>query len=153
MQNFLAAIPSASTTGLDLNHYRLIAGLLDAPDGSREEAGVMQDMKITCVSSEAQKALLTGLKKLVDGVDAGSGTLTYMGFASLDDEVGARIFGRWRTREDFEKFIRRAIVNQFWMGSKEYVKAMEQRLYVPNGKGWLHRGSEFAGEKVEKAKI
>jgi len=153
MQTFLEKIPSASTTGLDLNHYRCVAGFLDA-SGRNEEAGVMQDVRISCTSPEAMAALLPGLKMLVGGVDGSGGTLTYMAFRGLDDEVSARIYGRWKTREDMEAFIRRADVNGFWMQNKEHVRAMEQRLYVPNGKGWLHRGSGYAGEKERvKAKI
>lgn len=146
MQTFLEKIPSASTTGLDLNHYQYTAGFLDA-SGNKEEAGVMQDIRINCVSAEALAALLPALKNFVDGVDASGGTLTYMAFRGLDDDVSARIYGRWKTRGDLEAFIRRANVNGFWMANKEHVRAMEQRLYVPNGKGWLHRGSGYAGEK------
>jgi quinol monooxygenase YgiN len=153
MQTFLEKIPSASTTGLDLNHYQCTAGFLDA-SGNKEEAGVMQDIRINCVSAEALAALLPALKNLVDVVDASGGTLTYMAFRGLDDDVSARIYGRWKTRGDMEAFIRRADVNGFWMANKEHVRVMEQRLYVPNGKGWLHRGSGYAGEKKGvKAKI
>jgi quinol monooxygenase YgiN len=146
MKTFLEEIPATSTTGLDLNHYRLVAGWLDA-SYKCEEARIMQDVRITCVSGSARAELLVALKGLVDVVGSAEGTLTYMAFASLDDDVGARVFGRWRTQEHMEAFIRRAEVNAFWMGSKERVRAMEQRLYVPNGKGWLHRGSGYAGEK------
>lgn len=153
MQTFLEKIPASSTTGLDLNHYRCVAGFLDA-GGRKEEAGVMQDVRISCISASAIMALLESLKRLVEGVDGSGGTLTYMAFQSLDNDVSARIYGRWKTREDLEKFIRRAELNDFWMQNKRHVRAMEQRLYVPNGKGWLHRGSGYAGErKVAKAKI
>ncbi|KAH4042334.1 hypothetical protein HBH64_017510 [Parastagonospora nodorum] len=152
MQTFLTQIPAASTTGLDLNHYRLVGGFLDS-SGRQAEAGVIQDMRITCVSAEAREMLLVVLKGLVDGVEANEGMLTYTAFACLDDDVGARIFGRWKTREDMERFIRRDDVNGFWMKNKGHVKAMEQRLYVPNGKGWLHRGSGYAGEKGRKSKL
>jgi quinol monooxygenase YgiN len=146
MQTFLERIPAASTTGLDLNHYRLTAGFLDSSH-VQAEAGIMQDIRVTCVSSAAQSSLLVSLKTLVDGVGCEGGTLTYMAFASLDDDVGARLYGRWVTRKDLERFIRRDDVNAFWMENKKYVRAMEQRLYVPNGKGWLHRGSGYAGEQ------
>lgn len=155
MQKFLTLIPAASTTGLDLNHYRAVAGFLDSSH-TQEEAGIMQDVKITCVSDVAREELLVGLKRFVNGVGGEGGTLTYMGFACLDDDVGARIYGRWRTREDLERFIRRDDVNAFWMTNKEHIRGMDQRLYVPNGKGWLHRGSGYAGEdrkEVGKSKI
>lgn len=113
----------------------------------------MQDIRITCVSPSARAALLSSLGKLVEGVTGSSGTLTYMTFSSLDDEVGARIYGRWKTRADMEAFVRRPDVNAFWMEDKDHVRTMEQRLYVPNGKGWLHRGKGYAGEKTGMAKI
>ncbi|KAF2270871.1 hypothetical protein CC78DRAFT_527850 [Lojkania enalia] len=152
MAKFLELIPAASTTGLDLNHYRLVAGFLDLP-GDKSEAGIMQDVRITCTSPSARDTLLASLQSLVDNVEkqetagkGAGGVLTYMAFASLDDEVGARIYGRWRTKEDMEMFIRRSEVIGWWMGNKEHIRAMEQRGYLPNGKGWLHRGKGYAGE-------
>jgi hypothetical protein len=149
MSHFLTLIPAASTTGLDLNHYRLISGFLDLP-GDASPAGIMQDMRISCTSHSARAFLLSSLSSFVSSLHSESlssrkeslkdGILTYMAFESLDDDVGVRIFGRWRTREDMERFIRRDDVVGFWMGNKEGVRAMEQRLYVENGKGWLHRG-------------
>jgi quinol monooxygenase YgiN len=152
MSEFLDKIPAASTTGLDLNHYRYVAGFLDS-SGVREEAGIMQDIRITCIANSARNTVLASLKVLVDGVDGGGGTLTYMAFASEDDDVSARIFGRWEKREDLERFIRREDVIGFWMGNKEHVRAMEQRMYVPNGKGWLRRGKGYAGETAARSKI
>ncbi|KAF2823571.1 hypothetical protein CC86DRAFT_457902 [Ophiobolus disseminans] len=154
MQSFLQKIPAASTTGLDLNHYACVAGFLDS-SRVQAPAEVMQDVRITCISASARANLLASLITLITGVDGSGGTLTYMAFRSLDDDVGARVFGRWETREEMEVFVRRADVNGFWMANKEYVKAMEQRLYVPNGRGWLHRGEGYAGEDgcVVKAKI
>ncbi|KAF2030287.1 hypothetical protein EK21DRAFT_65875 [Setomelanomma holmii] len=152
MQAFLTLIPLASTTGLDLNHYRHISGFLDSSH-SHTTAEIMQDIRVICISPASQSLLLNSLKTLVDSIEPSTETLTYMAFASLDDDVGVRIYGRWKTREDMERFIRRADVNAFWMGNKEHVRAMEQRLYVPNGKGWLHRGSGYAGEKGSQAKI
>lgn len=159
MAKFLELIPPASTTGLDLNHYRLVAGFLDLP-GNKTEASVTQDVRITCASSSARDSLLSSLSFLVTSVEKGerenggkNGVLTYMAFASHDDDVGARIYGRWRTREDMERFIRRDEVIAFWMGNKENVRAMEQRGYLPNGKGWLHRGSGYAGDQKDAAKI
>lgn len=146
MQKFLELIPAASTTGLDLNHYRMVAGFLDSSHACAP-AEIMQDIRITCTDAAARDSMLASLTAFVDSVQPTQETLTYMAFASLDDDVGARIFGRWKTREDLERFIRREDVNAFWMGNKEQVRAMEQRLYVPNGKGWLHRGSGYAGEK------
>ncbi|KAH7078264.1 hypothetical protein FB567DRAFT_131238 [Paraphoma chrysanthemicola] len=153
MQRFLTLIPACSTTGLDLNHYRLVAGFLDSPTPSSVPATIMQDIRITCISSGARTALLGALETFVEGISPSNETLTYMAFASLDDDVGARIYGRWKSREGFEAFIRRDDVVAFWMSVKEYVKGMDQRLYVPNGKGWVHRGSGYAGEGVGMARI
>lgn len=166
MAKFLQQIPAASTTGLDLNHYRLVAGFLDRL-GTQASVEVMQDIRITCVSPSARESLLSSLSSLVASVeragstDSGgeSGVLTYMAFVSVDDETGVRIFGRWATRAGMEGFIRGEGVVGFWMANKENVRAMEQRLYVPNRKGWLHRGrgSGYAGEQEQekglKAKI
>lgn len=152
MSKFMTLIPAASTTGLDLNHYRLTSGFLDLPSDSTT-AAIMQDIKITCTSTTARSSLLASLNSLVSSIESQerenggkSGVLTYMAFESLDNDTGARIYGRWKTREDMEKFIRREDVNGFWMENKEGVRAMEQRCYVPNGKGWLHRGQGYAGE-------
>lgn len=148
MQTFLQRIPAASTTGLDLNHYCAIAGFLDS-SGSQVEAEIMQDIRISCISPEARKSLLFALEGLVNAVTSDGNTLTYMAFTCLDDEVGARIYGRWKTRGDLENFIRRNDVNEFWMQNKDSFRAMEQRLYVPNGKGWLHRGKGYIGKRQD----
>ncbi|KAF2659220.1 hypothetical protein K491DRAFT_689345 [Lophiostoma macrostomum CBS 122681] len=161
MSNFLTLIPAASTTGLDLNHYRLVSGFLDLP-GDAPPAGIMQDMRMTCTSPSARETLLSSLSSFVSALHSESlsardeslknGILTYMAFVSVDDDVGVRIFGRWRTREDMERFIRRDDAVGFWMGNKENVRAMEQRLYVENGKGWLHRGDDYAGKQGSSGK-
>lgn len=159
MTKFLSLIPAASTTGLDLNHYRCTAGFLDFP-GDKNEAGVMQDVRIVCTSPDVRPGIVTSLNSLVNKVHkeerengGKNGVLTYMAFESLDDEVGVRIYGRWKTREDMERFIRREDAVRFWMENKKGMKSMEQRGYVPNGKGWLHRGSGYAGEKSGKEKL
>jgi hypothetical protein len=153
MKVFLSKIPAASTTGLDLNHYRLVSGFLDAPR-TQSSGNIMQDIRITCNSSESRDLVLESLRQLVGSIEpGGDGTLTYMAFESLDDKIGARIFGRWERRENLEQFIRKEDINKFWMQNKDSIKAMEQRLYVPNGKGWLHRGSGYAGEKGNNARL
>ncbi|KAF2691947.1 hypothetical protein K458DRAFT_354097 [Lentithecium fluviatile CBS 122367] len=156
MAKFLNAIPASTTTNLDLSHYRYVAGFLDLP-GNKQEAEIIQDIRITCTSPSFRTTLLNALSSLVDGVhqqehanSGKGGVLTYMAFASLDDDVGVRILGRWEGRGDMERFIRRDDVGAFWREEKEVVARMEQRCYVPNGKGWLHRGrgSGFAGEEM-----
>ncbi|KAF2021864.1 hypothetical protein BU24DRAFT_488198 [Aaosphaeria arxii CBS 175.79] len=148
MATFLAAIPAVSTTGLDISHYALVSGFHDASQLARP-AGIMQDVRVTCVSASARDTLLSSLATLVSWAEGTQGTLSYMAFKSLDDEVGVRIFGRWRERRDMEAFMRSGEVVGFWMEGKEGIKGMEQRGYVENGKGWLHRGvgSGFAGER------
>jgi hypothetical protein len=171
MTKFLSIIPAFSTTGLDLSHYRLVAGFLDLPSSNLSPSTAVPipssaaapselilDIRITSTSPSTRPALLSSLTTLVKSVELQersrradgkvSGTLTYTAFASLDDETGVRIFGRWKTKEDMESFVRRDDVMGFWMGIKDVVKGMEQRMYVGNGKGWLHRGvgSGFPGE-------
>lgn len=158
MRTFLTRIEPTTTSNLDLAHYRLVAGVLDLP-GDASPAGIMQDVRITCVSASARETLLASLAELVDGVceaekraKGREGILTYMAFACLDDDVGVRILGRWRTRADIEGFVRRCDVGRFWQGEKGRVGRMQQRCYLPNGKGWLHRGVEQNPDGV-RAKI
>src|SRR5262245_3388049 len=105
MTTFLQKIPPASTTGLDLNHYRCTAGFLDLP-GTKAEAGIMQDVRIHCTSPSTRASISSALAALAKKVHkeekangGKGGVLTYMSFESLDDEVGLRIYGRWKTRE------------------------------------------------------
>jgi hypothetical protein len=52
-----------------------------------------------------------------------------------------------------EAFVRREDGVGFWMMGKEWIKGMEQRIFVGNGKGWLHRGvgSGFADDDIKGA--
>ncbi|KAJ4351645.1 uncharacterized protein N0V89_006988 [Didymosphaeria variabile] len=150
MSTFLKRIAPTTTTNLDLSHYRLTAGFLDLPS-TTVEAGIIQNIRITCVSSSTRTSLLTHLSQLVNNVyqeelanDGNGGVLTYMVFLCLDDDVGVRVLGRWRNREDMEGFVRRTDLGLLWQGQKAGVARMEQRYYVPNGKGWLHRGGARA---------
>lgn len=145
MQKFLGIIPSCSTTGLDLSHYSLINGVLDFP-GDKRECGIMQDTRVVCISPLARNDLVASLASLTTSIEkegkawpGKNGVYTYMTFKSLDDEIGVRIFGRWRDREAMERFLRRDDVLSFWMDNKTSVKSMECRGYLPNGKGWLYR--------------
>jgi len=143
MAQFLETIPAHTTTDLDLKHYAYIAGFLDR-DGDRKECAIMMlDQRITCKSAIARESVLSQLSQLADAVQKDPiGVLTFMAFRSLDDEVGARIYSRFESRAAMEAFIMRKGVNDFWQACKEFVSGMEQRGYVPNGKGWLHRGGE-----------
>jgi quinol monooxygenase YgiN len=145
MKKFLALIPAASTTGLDLSHYAAVGGYLDLFADSRE-CGIMQDTRIACTSPSARTTVVAALANLAATVEkaeraAGgeAGVYTYQVFKSLDDEVSARIFARFKGREEMEAFLRREEVVGFWMAQKEGMKSMECRGYLPNGKGWLHR--------------
>lgn len=149
MAEFLSIIPAHTTTDLDLNHYSLLSGFLDR-DGDKKECGIMLDQKIMCKSAIARQSVDSALKSLAAKVSetekaSPSGILTFMAFDCLDDEVGARLYSRFESREAMEAFIRRQDVNAFWQGVKAEVRGMEQRAYLPNGKGWLHRG----GSSVE----
>lgn len=143
MAKFLQVIPEHTTTDLDLNHYAFLSGFIDR-DGEKKECGIMLDQKILCKSSVARTRVSDSLKRLGDAIAESekastSGVLTFMTFESLDDETGARIYSRFESRKTMERFIRREDVNAFWQSAKTEVRGMEQRGYVPNGKGWLHR--------------
>ena len=136
---FLNKIPDTMTTGLDLMHYSCVAGYIDQP-GDKKECKMMQDTRISCISASARDAVLSKLKQLAQLIEAqSSGIYTWMAFSSLDDNVGVRIFARFETREALERYSRGKDVAEFWSDSKEDIKQMEWRCYVPNNKGWLHR--------------
>ncbi|KAF2095510.1 hypothetical protein NA57DRAFT_44223, partial [Rhizodiscina lignyota] len=141
MGAFLKKIPAASATGLDLNHYSLVAGYLDKP-GDKTECGIMLDVKLTAGSAAARKSLNPKLKKLasdVDKADPDGGVYTFMTFESIDNDVDGRIYARFRDRDAMEKFLRRKEWTDFWMSTKDEVAKMESRAYLHNGKGWLYR--------------
>ncbi|KAF1991819.1 hypothetical protein K402DRAFT_367166 [Aulographum hederae CBS 113979] len=141
MSTFLSKIPPTMTTGLDLVHYSLSSGYLDGPGDSRP-CGIMSDHVITCNSHGDRNTVLSQLKaltKTVEESESKSSVYTFMAFSSLDNDVGVRIYGRYKDRATYETFQRRQEMVDFWLESKDQVKAMAQRLYVPNGKGWLHR--------------
>jgi quinol monooxygenase YgiN len=143
MATFLEAIPEHTTTDLDLNHYRAIGGFIDR-DGNKKECAIMLDQRIGCKSAEQRETVVKNLQNLADEVRATekakqNGVLTFLGFASLDDDKAARIYSRFESRADMEKFLRRSDVGSFWQKSKGDIASMESKAYVPNGKGWLHR--------------
>lgn len=133
------ALPVMST-GFDLAHYESVGGFLDAP-GDCTECGVMQDIRIQCNSAAARKAVCDRLRALAAKVQArgDAGTLTWMAFECLDDEVGLRVYGRFVDRTAMERLNATPEVVEFWKASKEEVARIDQRAYLPNGKGWLHR--------------
>lgn len=144
MQKFLGMIPEHTTTDLDLNHYAYLGGFLDR-DGDKKECGIMLDQRILAKGPRARQNISAHLRSLTATIwktekESPSGVLTFMAFECLDDEVGARLYSRFESKEAMERFIRRADVDAFWQRVRQELRGMEQRAYLPNGKGWLHRG-------------
>lgn len=131
------------STGIDISHYTAITGFLSL-SGDKRECQVMQDTRIVCFSPSKRALVLLKLKAVAELVEIeekeqSKGVLTYMVFESLDDETGLRIFGRFADKPRMEEFLRRKEVVDFWLRSKDEVKSMECRGYVPSGNGWLCR--------------
>lgn len=138
MDTFLAKIPPTMTTSLDLTHYEDVAGFLDKP-GDMTECALFYDTRITC-APEKREAVLAGLKTVAGQVEREEkGTYTYLVLRSLDTEDGVRVFERYASKEAMEEHWKGKALLEFFMGSKEIIKSMEGRSYVPNGYGWLHR--------------
>ncbi|KAL5362256.1 hypothetical protein BJX96DRAFT_176992 [Aspergillus floccosus] len=142
MRQFLSDAWPAMSTGFDLQHYEAIGGNLDIQGDSRE-CGIMHDTLIVCKSPEARGRVVKRLTALADslaGESANEGLYSYVGFECLDNETDCRILGRWHACEDMERTIRKSEVAEFWdAGKEEDIARIEQRGYIPNGKGWLHR--------------
>jgi quinol monooxygenase YgiN len=144
MGGFLKKIPQTMTTGLDLMHYGYVGGYLDKPGDSRE-CEIMQDTRITAVSPEARKTISSRLAQLAKSIEANEdGIYTWMAFYSHDDDVSLRVYTRFATRAAMEKYQGRKDVLDLWAASKDDIKQMEWRCYLPNStpqqkKGWLHR--------------
>lgn len=144
MGAFLQKIPPTMTTGLDLMHYGYVAGFLDKP-GDQRECEIMQDTRITAISSEAREVISSRLAQLAKSVESDEdGIYTWLALISQDDDVGLRLYARFTTRAAMEKYQDRKDVLRFWAESKDDVKQMEWRCYLPNStagkkKGWLHR--------------
>ena len=142
-EGFLPSAVPAMSTGLDLTHFRAVGGFLDR-SGRKTECGVMHDVQIRCVDGAARSELLGALRmlcKLVEEKQGGAGedgeVLSFVGMESLDNETGARIFARYRSREVWEEWSRGTLIKTFWEAVKSNVASMEARPYAPNGKGWL----------------
>ena len=143
MSGFLSKIPDTMSTGLDLMHYSRVAGYLDKP-GNKRECGVMQDVRISCISATARAAVVSKISQLAKAIEDAeekeeNGVYTWMAFSSLDNDTGLRVFARYDGREAMERHLRTREVVEFWTESKDDVAQMESRPYFPNGKGWLHR--------------
>lgn len=142
MAEFQKAALPAMSTGFDLAHYaELPGGMLDAP-GDARQCGVMQDIRIECKSAEARTIAATRLAAVAAAVRARAdpAVLTWMAFECLDDETGLRVFARFEDKAAMERVNAWDEVVGFWTASKEKeIARIDQRAYVPNGKGWLHR--------------
>ncbi|KAG7149543.1 hypothetical protein HYQ46_001546 [Verticillium longisporum] len=141
-QAFLPSALPLMTTGLDLVHYGVVGGFLDI-FGDKAECGIMRDIQIRCIDEAARQKLLDALKMVCRSVEVaqrqeGMGEiLTFLGLKSLDNDVGDRIYARYKGRSAMEAWQRSDIVQGFWRVVKENVADMTFRAYVPNGKGWL----------------
>jgi quinol monooxygenase YgiN len=63
----------------------------------------------------------------------------YLVLRSLDTEDEVRVFERYAGKEAMEEHWREKTLLEVFMASKEMIKSMEGRSYVPNGYGWLYR--------------
>lgn len=145
MNKFLPTAMRDMSTGLDLVHFQPVAGFLDR-SGKKTECAVIHDVQIRCHDREARAKVLEELGKLcahVEGMQGGKGigdeVLSFVGLVSLDDEIGARIFARYRSREGWEAWQRNPLVKGFWETVKPHIASMQARPYAPNGKGWLRK--------------
>ncbi|KAF4983583.1 hypothetical protein FZEAL_1033 [Fusarium zealandicum] len=138
---FLPSAGPAMTTGLDLTHFAAVGGFLDL-SGEKTECGLMHDVQIQCVDGAARERVLDVLRALCEEVeerqqDGRGHVLTFLGLRSLDNETGARIFARYKSREVWEAWLRGELIQGFWGSVKPCVASMEAKAYAPNGKGWL----------------
>ncbi|CAK7224045.1 hypothetical protein SCUCBS95973_005387 [Sporothrix curviconia] len=132
------------TTSFDLQHYSRVGGFLDKP-GDGTACGLMYDVKIKCKTTEARDRVVARLAALGPQIEASAptvdgGILTWMGFASQDVDTDARMLIRFRDKAAFHAYTKLQPVLDFWAAGKEDdIDKMEQRGYVENGRGWLHR--------------
>ena len=138
MAAFLEVLPSTTASNLDLAHYQDISGFLDK-SGTNEECGIIHDTKILCTSPVARDIVLKKLGSVVDSARKEEGTQTFLVLKSLDAEDQVRIFERYKNWDAFETHQNMDVLKSFWLSSKDEVKSLEGRTYVPNLKGWLSR--------------
>lgn len=137
MDVFLQKIPSTMTTGLDLTHYEDVAGYLDKAD--MKECGIFYDTRIKAAEGKRDE-VLARLGKFAKWVEENEeGTFTYLVLKSLDGKDGVRVFERYANRKALEAHQSSKEYLELLMGSKDIIKSMEGRGYIPNGHGWLHR--------------
>jgi quinol monooxygenase YgiN len=143
---FFPAVVGAMTTGLDLNHFGAVGGFFDK-SGVKTECGLMHDIQIRCNDAASRQELLGALKLLctliedsqAEGSEKAGQILTFIGFKSVDDDINARIYARYKDRDTWEAWMRSPEVKKFWEVVKPCVASMDARPYAPNGKGWLYK--------------
>ena len=135
---FLDEAPKYMLTGLDLRQYEDVMGFLDK-SGTSEEAGIMYNTGITTKPGQRED-VIKALRAVVDEAEREDGTMTFLVLRCLDDEVGVRIFERYRGRGAMERHAEGKALLSFWMRNKEGIVGMDGRAYVPTGRGWLKRG-------------
>jgi len=137
MDVFLKKIPATMTTGLDLTHYEDVAGYLDKAD--MKECGIFHDTRITAAAGERDE-VVARLKKLAKWVEENEkDTFTYLVLKSLDNDDQVRVFERYASKKALEAHQSGKELLNLLVDSKEIIKSMEGRGYIPNGHGWLHR--------------
>jgi quinol monooxygenase YgiN len=143
LNGFLPAAMPIMTTGLDLTHFGAVGGYLDI-SGDRTECGIIHDVQIRCGGAAQRAELVGALKLLCKMVEQGeqgkrkeADILTFLGLVSEDDEVTARIYARYKSRDIWEGKLRGDLYKTFWEAVKPCVASMEAKGYAPNGKGWL----------------
>lgn len=141
---FLPKAAPNMMVSFDLQHYSRAAGFLDH-FGDARPCGFMYDMVILCKSSDSRISVVKRLKELGLKLESSPLTvsgklLTWMSFESQDNDRDARVFMRFQDKADFQKYSRLPEVLEFWAAGKDAdVDKMQQRGYVENGRGWLHR--------------
>ena len=150
-QKFIPVALPSMTTGFDLQHYSHVGGGFLDRSGDGAACGLMYDVKIKCTSPAARDRVVARLADLGPEIqheaskrttddDGVGGILTWMAFASQDVDTDARMLMRFRDKTAFHAYTKLQPVQDFWAAGKaEDIDKMEQRGYVENGRGWLHR--------------
>ncbi|KAH7033239.1 uncharacterized protein B0I36DRAFT_407901 [Microdochium trichocladiopsis] len=132
MGTFLKTALPCMTTGLDLLYYSYAAGFLDKP-GDKRECGVMHDMRIHCTTPAGRDVVEKALREQVEPAVSkeDDGVYTWLVCRLNDDDKEIRVYSRFRSSEDLERYLRMPEVQRFWRehGQTE-VATLEQRGMV-----------------------
>ncbi|KAK2748943.1 hypothetical protein FQN57_007226 [Myotisia sp. PD_48] len=140
MNKFLPVALTTMTTGLDLVNYEDVAGFMDKP-GDMTECGIIWDTRLT-INEASFEQVLSNLTRLAEWVEKSEpDTYTFLIHKGLDEENKneLRVLERYRTRDALEKHQASAEVLLFFRENKDAIVRLENRGYLPNGLGWLHR--------------